>query len=449
MPSLWSRIRRLGSTEQEEEEEEGSSCRVVPTFERDHDNKVPPLGNNEVQEFPLPLTSYPVLMLPVTHTTCRLFNPVTGKFTRFSYPDGGKISYSSSIPAFSNGHGWVSYFTNNDCSMILSNNVLSDSNPSATAITLPPFHTIPNLHSLPIEAADPDLKAAAPPGTDCFFYYTNVRDGEEVIKFLPRRLMVEMILGCFALSSSSPTEDNCVAFLSPGRYLRHTLGIDFAFCRIGDARWSTAPLCLDHYNKVDQCFIEKVVYSRREKLFYVLSRHMCIQVVEFNDDDPASLPKRLCSPHCVPVDPYRVAYELYRDEVLPVYHSMYLVETPQRDPLLVLHYFVPIEYDDEEEEGKYRSVGFHVYKLCFDRQKVVAEEFFLDDTALLVDVASFVCVSVRDDPGLMPNSVYFFGRHEIGFYNLLDRAFTHFYQPFEMLMEEISGQPMWVSRPQL
>ncbi|KAJ4847016.1 hypothetical protein Tsubulata_039932, partial [Turnera subulata] len=251
----------------------------------------PPIGDhNEVQEFPLPLSSYPVLMLPSSDTTCRVFNPVTRQFTRITYPGGGaggKLSSSSSFPYFSQ-HGWLSFVTYNDCSLILANGLLSNENPPI--ISLPPFHTLPNLHSLPIHAADPQLKAKAPPGTDCFFHYTSVQDGEE-FKFLPRDIRRAFGVGSFMLSSA-PTNDDCVGLLIPSPRLRYDLGIDFAYCRMGDTCWSTVPLP-PHDDFDSDSRIDNVVYSRRDKLFYAITGGSCIQVIDFNDHDLP--PKMLCS----------------------------------------------------------------------------------------------------------------------------------------------------------
>ncbi|KAJ4845412.1 hypothetical protein Tsubulata_048566 [Turnera subulata] len=428
-----------------------------PTLPRkpvgDHENKVPPLGN-EVQEFPLPLSSYPVLMLPDTKNTCRLFSAVTGKFTTFTYPvgEGGKFCCSASFP-HSSQHGWMSFFTKNDCSVILANGVFSNKNPST--ISLPPFNTIPNLHSLPIPIDDPEAKAWVPPGTDCFFYYTDVRNGIRV-KLLPRGLRANLTAGHFVLSSA-PTEDDCVVFLHPYFALRRGLGIDFAYCRIGDTRWSTAPLLPpggDRKKKKKESgyppIMWYVVYSSRDKLFYVLNPDCCIQLIDFNDPDSAP-PKRLCSPEpAAPVvDSHQLGKEFYGDVGPSLECREYLAESPQGDPLLVLRYGVPHE-DGRKEHREQRTLGFHVYKLCFNEQRqVVAEEFNLDGTALFVEDGASFTVPVRDYPGLMPNSVYFYGLYEIGFYNLLDRSFTHFYQPFEIIVEEcLTSYPFWVSRPQ-
>ncbi|KAJ4845661.1 hypothetical protein Tsubulata_050856 [Turnera subulata] len=404
----------------------------------------PPLGDhNEVQEFPLPLSSYPVLMLPSYGTTCRVFNPVTREFTRITYPGGagGKFCSSSSFP-YLDQHGWIPFCTYNDCSLILANGLLSNENPPT--ISLPPFHTLPNLHSLPIDAADPQLKAKAPPGTDCFFHYTAVQDGKKVIKLLPRDIRPYFGLGSLKLSSA-PTNDDCVALLTPSPRLRRDLGIDFAYCRIGDTRWSTVPLPPDHKEFDSQFY--NVVYSRRDRLFYAITRGSCIQVIDFNEPD--SPRKRLCSAAPVPRH-LVVGKEVYGGGIpsLACCESM-LVESPQGDPLLVHQYHVPYEDADEACGDEYRTLGFHVYKLSFSQQKLVAEEFNLDGTALFVDYgsASFT-VPVCDYPGLLPNSVYFFGLHEIGYYNLLHRAFTHFYQPFEIPLSYITSYPMWVSRPQ-
>ncbi|KAJ4843403.1 hypothetical protein Tsubulata_013310 [Turnera subulata] len=360
MASLWSRMQRLRSSS-------SNSCPVVPSFERDHDNKVPPLGDDGVEEyFPLPLTSYPVMMLPCIHNTCSIFNPVTCKFTKSTYP-GAKVNYFSSFPAFFNQEWMASLL-----------HPRQSHDPGQSFISLPSFHTIPGLHSLPIDAADPDLKAMAPPGTaDCFFYHTNVRDDVEVIKLLPGDLRKELSLGCFALSSA-PTDDNCVAVLSPSRF-------------------SAILLALTLLSVGSETLVGVVYLS-----VLIMTRYLELSFMRWSN--------------------------------ITLYYPMYLVETPQGDPLLVLRYLVPLKYDDDDD---------HMMMMI----KVVAEDFFLDDTALFVGATSF-CVSVGDYPCLMPNSVYFFGRHEIGFCNLRDRTFTHFYQPFEILKEEGTMYPMWVSRPQ-
>ncbi|KAJ4851480.1 hypothetical protein Tsubulata_031153 [Turnera subulata] len=146
-------------------------------------------------------------------------------------------------------------------------------------------------------------------------------------------------------------------------------------------------------------------------------------------NDPAS-PKRLfAEPEPIPLDPYQLEEEVYGDGVPSLTCRKYLAQSPQGDLLLVLRYI-----------DEYRTLGFHVYKLCFDQQrKVVAEEFNLDDTTLFAARGESFTVPVREYPGLMPNSVYFFGFYEIGFYNLPHRAFTHFYQPFEILRKHISS----------
>ncbi|KAJ4835993.1 hypothetical protein Tsubulata_031919 [Turnera subulata] len=404
----------------------------------------PAIGDhNEVQEFPLPLSSYPVLMLPSYGTTCRVFNPVTREFTRITYPGGagGKFCSSSSFPYLDLQHGWLPFCTYNDCSLVLANGLLSNENPPT--ISLPPFHTLPNLHSIPIDAADPhELEAKAPPGTDCFFHYTSVQDGKEV-KLLPRDIRPYFGIGSLKLSSA-PTDNDCVALLTPTPRLREDLGIDFAYCRKGDTRWSTVPLPPDH-KEFDSRFYS-VVYSRRDKLFYAItSRGSCIQVIDFNDRDLP--PRRLCS--AAPIPRLVVGKEVYEDGTPSrTCCEALLVESPQGDPLLVYQYSVPYR-DTRACDGEYSTLGFHVYKLSFNQQKLVAEEFNLDGTALFVDYgsASFT-VPVCDYPGLMPNSVYFFGLREIGYYNLLHRDFTHFYEPFEIPLCYITSYPMWLSRPQ-
>ncbi|KAJ4846172.1 hypothetical protein Tsubulata_040074 [Turnera subulata] len=433
-----------------------SSSSSHPLFLSDHPKKAvpPPAQQLEASEFPLPHTSYPVLMIP-SISGCRLFNPVTRKFTNFTYNPEERFSGASTYPVFSTKYGWVAYYTYNDGSMLLAN-PLSHPNPRSTGIFLPPLDTLPKLQSLPIDPHNHKLKTpeglegvfTITPETERVFRYHWVEVGR-ILTLPPYTMREKFSYGQLALSSS-PTDEDCVALYLPDHDLRSNLGLDLAFCRVGDTRWSTTTTTEELHP------VRHAVYSKRDKVFYALTRCSRMEAFELTNDSPSSPTPTLRrkslgdldpSPRLILGKPNKFGKEAYGVS----YWIQYLVESQQGDPLLVLRFVsIPAEHYSEEVEGK--TLGFQVYKLRFhkEKNKVFLEEYNnqLEDTALFVGRASSFSVPVRDYPGLIPNSVYFYGLREIGIYNLVDRAFTHFFPSFEIRTPDIIRHPMWVNKPQ-
>ncbi|KAJ4850879.1 hypothetical protein Tsubulata_007122 [Turnera subulata] len=445
-----------------------SSSFSHPPFLSDHQNHQkkaaapPPAEELEASEFPLPHTSYPVLMIP-SISGCRLFNPVTRKFTNFTYNPEERFSGSTTHPAFSTSYGWVAYYTYKDGSMLLAN-PLSHPNPRSTGIFLPPLDTLPKLQSLPIDPHNHNLKPprglamesvfSITPETERVFRYHFVEMGR-ILTLPPQTMRGQFCKGQLALSSS-PTDEDCVALYLPRHSLRRDLGLDLAFCRVGDTRWSSTATTTEEPHPVHH-----VVYSKKDKVFYALTHCGRIEAFELMNDSPSSPTLRRKS--LADLDPsprleLDTAYKLGKEAYGVSYWLQYLVESQQGDPLLVLRFVSihPDHYTDQHYEqygdvARGKTLGFQVYNLRFDKKKnkVLLKEYNqLNDTALFLGRASSFSVPVCDYPGLMPNSVYFYGLREIGIYNLVDRAFTHFFPSFEIRVPDIIRHPMWVNKPQ-
>ncbi|KAJ4823487.1 hypothetical protein Tsubulata_049438 [Turnera subulata] len=462
-----------------------TACSLSSKTISDRHYKVPPLGDDEASEFPLPPTSYPVMMIPFT-SSCQLFSPVTRKFTNLTYPDN-KFSGSTTYPAFSTSHGWIAYYSYKDGSMFLANPLSKypSSESGSETFTLPPFHTLPNLQSLPFDPKNPIIEVfcdrCVPPGTERLFCFKASKEiparqrgfkgstkGEEM-KLSPKMMRPELCRGNLALSSS-PTEENCMALYFPGHYLRRDLGLDLAFCRVGDTRWTSVTTSPE--DKKHPRPILGLVYSKKDKLFYALTHCGRIEAFDLNDSSPSSSSLRRFDPAPrIMGDVYKLGRGVFGESLTTCWR--YFVESPEGEPLLVIwcEDETKCEEDTEEEEdedededgdedgdedededeaSEAKTIGFLVYKLNFSKKKnrVVLEEFNLEGTALFVSKHSSFCLPVRDHPGLMPNSVYFYGLTQIGMYNLLDRALTHFYEPFQIEMDDLVSHPMWVAKPQ-
>ncbi|KAJ4823486.1 hypothetical protein Tsubulata_049437 [Turnera subulata] len=256
--------------------------------------------------------------------------------------------------------------------------------------------------------------------------------------------------------SSSPTEENCMALYFPGHYLRHDLGLDLAFCTVGDTCWTS--VTTNPEDKKDRRHTVGLVYSKRDKLFCALTSCGRIEAFDLNDSSCSPSLRRFHPAPRIIDDVYKLGREVFVELLTTCWK--YFVESPKGEPLLVIwcEHETESEEDteeededeDEDEDSEAKTIGFLVYKLNFSKKKnkVVLEEFNLEDTPLFVRKHSSFCLPVRDHPGLMPNSVYFYGLTQIGMHNLLDRALTHFYQPFQIEMDDLVRHPMWVAKPQ-
>ncbi|KAJ4832988.1 hypothetical protein Tsubulata_021064 [Turnera subulata] len=368
----------------------------------------------------------------------RFFNPATNHFTaqRTSLLD--KIAEFVGHPVFSN-RGWLTYLDFKDCSLFLANALSPSPLSQEDIITLPSFKT---------------FKPFVP---------------KEIEKIWRSPDTVPLSLGKIALSCP-PTEDNCVAMLwlgddlrldraydDDGQYCRKYPRSEFAFCRIGDTRWTF----LEREIKDDGDYrgTGQIVYSNRDKLFYTF--YYDDDELEAFDLNNISSPASFKCPMEFP-DNYLSEFEKDVCENLTGIRR-YLAESPHGDLLWIRRNCVLLgkdgsilEYDEEYRSqtrhscgGRYRSVHFRVYKLNMEKQ--IAEDFNLEGMAVFVGKNQSFCVSVDDHPGLSPNSIYFTddlyrsspdGGHDNGVYNLITHTLSPLFQPFEF--KRIKPAPMWV-----
>ncbi|KAJ4839247.1 hypothetical protein Tsubulata_042387 [Turnera subulata] len=370
----------------------------------------------------------------------RFFNPATNQFTgqRTSLLD--KIVEFVGHPVFSN-RGWLTYLDLKDCSLFLVNALSpSPSAPQEDIIALPSFKTFKPF------------------------------DSEEIEEIWRYPDTVHLFVGKIALSSP-PREDNCVVMLwlgddlrvdhasEDGHYCRKYPRSEFAFCRIGDTRWTF----VEREIKNDGYFhiTGEIVYSNRDKLFYTLYNGE-LEAFDLNNiSSPVSF-------KCPMEYPERYYLSEFEKDVCEndTCSKDYLVESPQGDLLRIRRNSVLLGKDgsilenDEEYHSqtrysygdRYRSVHFRAYKLNMEKQ--IAEDFNLEGMAVFVGKNQSFCVSVDDHPGLSPNSIYFTddldrsrfdypdGGHDNGVYNLLTHTLSPLFQPFEF--KRIKPVPMWV-----
>ncbi|KAJ4823230.1 hypothetical protein Tsubulata_004497 [Turnera subulata] len=275
---------------------------------------------------------------------------------------------SAAYPVFSNRR-WLAYFNFTDCSLFLVN-PFSPSPSQEDIITLPSFKTFKAF--IPLEIED----------------FCRLPD------------TVPHVVGKIALSSS-PTEDDCVVMLWLGHYLRedfspddrrrkHLILSDFAFCRIGDTRWTFLERGINQQEDDLPQYTGEIIYCNKDKLFYAYNIDGELEAFDLNNTSS-------------PGDVYDNA----------TWDTDYLVESPQGDLLKIERYYLCLEKDGSIMESKYadylkvryRTVYFIVYKM--DVEKQMAEDFNLEDMAVFVGKNQSFCVSVGDYPGLSPNSIYF------------------------------------------
>ncbi|KAJ4823227.1 hypothetical protein Tsubulata_004491 [Turnera subulata] len=396
------------------------------------------------------LSQFPLLVFPSgspydpkrelnRNASFRFFNPATNRFTgQFTSPLQ-KIAESAAYPVFSN-RGWLTYLDFTDCSLFLVN-ALSPSPSQQDIITLPSFKTFKPFATQEIEdiCECPDA--------------------------------VPLDAGKIALSSP-PTDDNCLVMLwlgddlqedriSPDRYERKYTRSEFAFCRIGDSRWTF--LEREIRKDGDSVTTGDIVYSNRDKLFYTFN----FGDLEAFDLNNTSSPVSFKCP--ITEYPRKFLSEFEKDvDENGTWHNDYLVESPHGDLLRIERHYVLLGKDGSilEDKGfsqtrnfikvRYRSVYFRVYKL--DVEKQMAEDFNLEGMAVFVGNNQSFCVSVGDRPGLSPNSIYFtddlsrvlgcncsHGGHDNGVYNLLTHTVSPLFQPFDF--KRIKPAPMWLSSP--
>ncbi|KAJ4823229.1 hypothetical protein Tsubulata_004495 [Turnera subulata] len=402
-----------------------------------------PSGLSSSDEKPI-VSQFPLLVFPSgspydpkrelnRNASFRFFNPATNQFTAGQVTSPlQKITESAAYPVFSN-RGWLTYLDFTDCSPFLVN-ALSPSPSQEDIITLPSFKTFKPFTTEQIE---------------------EIRECPDTVPHEAGKIAL----------SSSPTEDNCVVMLwlgdlrlDPGslKFARS----EFAFCRIGDTRWTF----LDReeiQDSKDRFEIGDIIYSNKDRLFYAELNGKLVAFDLNNTSSPVSF-------KCPIKYPGEYHSEFEKDVYANApWSTSYLVESPQGDLLMIERFYPCLDKDGRIMEHKYadyikfpyRSVYFNVYKL--DVEKQTAEHFNLEDMAVFVGKNQSFCVSVGDYPGLSPNSIYFtddhsqvmhpnfgcsHGGHDNGVYNVLTQSVSPLFQPFGF--KKIRPAPMWVSMPQ-
>ncbi|KAJ4839248.1 hypothetical protein Tsubulata_042388 [Turnera subulata] len=243
---------------------------------------------------------------PRQKASFRFFNHASNQFTGQLTSPLDNISQPAAYPVFSN-RGWLAYVDYTDFSLFLVN-VLSPSPSQEDIITLPSFKT---------------------------FKRFNREEIEEIRRF-PETVTVSF--GKVALSSS-PKEDNCVVMLwlgcdllgdwkSDNDYRRSRS--EFAFCRIGDTRWTfleSEMISKDCDDGKPITFTNDIVYSDKDKLFYALHNSGEHEAFDLNNtSSPASF--KFPITHYPGDDDCLSVFENFNVSENDTYYADYLVESP-------------------------------------------------------------------------------------------------------------------------
>ncbi|KAK3030082.1 hypothetical protein RJ639_037630 [Escallonia herrerae] len=213
-----------------------------------------------------------------------------------------------------------------------------------------------------------------------------------------------------------------------------------AFCRLGDTAWTALDGALKQY--------KQLVYSSKDKLFYVVSYRLEFEAWDLND--PCAPKRHTISDLMADSSSPPLHYESEAERLLMEESTMsriYLAVEPSSSQLFnIRRLFAYVDEDGllykdcESDTLPLRTLAFQVYKLSFGEIDVTEYLKCLDHRSLVIGLNDGFILSAHDFPQLSPNSIYFtddlcatdhLGRgQDMGVYNL-DRSITRFY-PFNL-----------------